>query len=448
LGSDSITNLRRNRMSVITSRARRLAVTAAAAGAALALVPAAASAAPPTPDQLADHLRFLTDQRILAMRNDFEAQREGRPANQSPVTPGEMVDTRVVDVTDPAGFLTQNGRRKINVAQSGLSSLVGVKIEVDWTARDSSNNELASQKATRFGPATLPFSAFKFEPRLIRQGLNPAASTRDRTLRARLKLTVDPPPVATLVEPLEGRVDRLDLPIDLEGATAQQIAELKKVDVGPVSKTFDLSLPVPVEALPVPNLLLAFRHTDYKVKHKGDSGFLLVVLPAGTGIAENDLAALQNTVNDVRSKANSLVGLAGFLGENLVGALGPVTEQISRYRDAARFGIRIVTTSEIRNLNSLTMIQNGRFTNDIEAEDEISALMTFGLPGTGWRLYADRGFKGSSLDIVAGSRFLTEARNLHTSVPAGTTRPTKNRKSWGDSFSSLELSSPVASFGS
>lgn len=435
-------------MSVFTNRARRVAALAAGAGAALALVPAAASAAPPTRDQLADHLRFLTDQRILAMRNDFEIKREGRVGNQNPVTPGEMVDSRVVDVTDPVGFLTRDGRRKINVAEPGFSSLVGVKIAIEWSAHDSTGRTLRREQATPFAGTTLPFSAFMFEPRLVRQGLNPAASTRARNIRARLMLTVDPPPVSVLVEPLGGQIDRLDLPIDLEGASQQQINELKTVDVGPVTKTFDLNVPVPVEALPVPNLLLAFRHTDYDIRHNGKPGFLLAVLPAGTGIADGDLGALQDSVNDVRAKANSLVSLAGFLGESLVSAIRPVKEQIDRYRDAARFGVRVVTASEIKNLNSLTMIQNGRLTNDIEAEDEISALMTLGLPGTGWRLYADRGFKGVSLDVVAGSRFLTEAPNLHSTSPAGTSRRTKVRKSWGDSFSSLDLANAVNTFGS
>jgi hypothetical protein len=70
-------------------------------------------------------------------------------------------------------------------------------------------------------------------------------------------------------------------------------------------------------------------------------------------------------------------------------------------------------------------------------------MMTLGLPGSGWRLFADRNFKGSHLDIVPGTRFLTEAPALHNSAPAGTTNRSKQRKSWGDSFSSLDLfSSP------
>lgn len=435
-------------MSIITTPIRRMVTVAAAAAATVAIAPGVASAAPPTAEQLTDHLRFLAGQRLEAMRPDFEARRDGRAVNGSSLAPGDVTDVRVVDLTDPAGFLTKKGRRKINVADSGLSSLVGLDISMSWVAQDDGGRTLPRTKATSFGATTLPFTAFKFEPRLISDSVDPSRFALNRNIRARLQLTVDLPPVSALVEPLGGDIDRLDLPIDLTGASQEQIAELKKVDVGPVSRTVELNLPVPVEALPVPNVLLAFRHTDYSLKVNGKPGFLLVMAPglAGAPVDANEaLQKVQDSVNDLRQKANSLVGLAGFLGENLVDAVRPIKQQIDLYRDKARFGVRVVAASSQGNLNRLTMIQNNAFTNDIEAEDEISALMTLGLPGSGWRLYADRGFKGVSLDIEAGSRFFTEAPNLHSSSPAGTTRRTKVRKSWGDSFSSLELARPVSS---
>lgn len=402
------------------------------------------AAAPPTPAQLSEHVRFLTENRILAMVGDFQPRRDGRANSQTPLPPGRTTNVNVVDVTDPSGFLLEKGRRKINMADTGLSSLVGVDITINWTAHDAAGQLLTREDATPFGGTTLPSLAYMFKPRLVRQGVT--RPPVERTIRARLKLTVDPPPVSVLADAVGGEIDRLDLPIDLTEASAQQKEELKKVDVGPVTKNVDLILDVPVEALPVPNLLLAFRHTNYALSHKGDPGFLLVMVPAGSGLPVDPnqaLAAVQDSVNGLRQKAQSLVGLAGFLGENLVSAIGPVKAQLDSYRDKARFGVRVVVASSQSNLNNLTMIQNGRFTNDVEAEDEISALMTLGLPGSGWRLFADRNFKGSHLDIVAGSRFLTEAPALHNSAPVGTTNRSKQRKSWGDSFSSLDLfSSP------
>jgi hypothetical protein len=231
----------------ITRTARRLLAGAlVASAAAAAAAPTGASAATSAPE-LTTQIETLVGERLNLLQDDFV------PVNPNPgnVAPGKLVEAQIRDTVDPSGFLTQKNRRKINLADTGSASLVGLDISVKWTAHNENGNPLSPNRANAFGPTTLPFASFKFAPEIIQKGL--PENILQRKLRATLQITADPPPVSKLVEPLEGQLDRLDVPIDLQGATQADIDLLKRVDVEAVERSIVVDIVIPVLPLPVPS---------------------------------------------------------------------------------------------------------------------------------------------------------------------------------------------------
>jgi hypothetical protein len=438
-----ITQSRRATASRISRRGQRLvagAIVLAAAAGAPAAAPAPAQAAVTGPEVLEQQLEELVRQRLGGLESHFQILRQAT----GDVKPGDTVGVEIVDKVDRGAgqAVLQSERKKVNLARQGFSSLAGVEIQSPrWSARVSAGDlarGLSSAQAAVVGSLTGPASSFLLAPPVVQQGAGSPPLTR--FVRLTFTPRVDLPAVRDLVKPLDGRLDLLDTDIELDGATQQQIDQLLAVDPDPVQvDNLHVDLPVPVLPLPVPNLLVACENganaNRLKIScQRGKGDWTMVVAPAGIGISST-AESVQASLDRVRLAADKLRRLAGLVFEDLAAATAPINRAINAVPRA-----KVFLFTEHENLNDLTVIQRGRFENDTEAEDTISAMMLFGLPGSRWRAFENQDFRGDHLDIVVPSgKFVVEAPELHVNAPAGTTnRSDVKRKSWGNLFSSLQ----------
>ena len=193
------------------------------------------------------------------------------------------------------------------------------------------------------------------------------------------------------------------------------------------------AIPVLVPVIPIPTILAAFLHSNFQARDGDDDGAALIVVPSNSPLAS--AAQLQSTLNTLQSTLSGLSGLAGFAG--MVLGISELTGALSAHKSA---NVQFRATDQIKNLNSITLIQNSWYENDIEAEDELSSLVLLGRDGRAVEFFKHRDFKGRSFTLTTGATFFALVRSLHASSPTvegGTiTNPSENL---GDELSSLRF---------
>lgn len=426
----------------ISRRARRVLVGTIVTGIAAAAPASAPAQAPVTGQEvLKQQLEELVRTRLNGLEQHFKIVREGGLK----VNPGDTVRVELVDTVDRGAGqnVLASQRKKINVARQGLSSRAGVEIKAPaWSARVSPGDRADALKGSQgkvLGSLTAPSTSFLFAPPVIQLKKGVRGTPLERFVRLTFTPRVDLPPVRQLVAPLDGRIDLLDVDTNLEGATAQEIEQLKDVDPDPVEvPDLHVDIPVPLLPLAVPNLLVACENganaNPQKIScQRGKGDWTMVVAPANSGLDKN-AESVQKGLSDVRLAADKLRGLAGLFFRDLAAATAPINRAIN-----ATPHVKVFLFTEHGNLNDLTTIQRQIYKNDKEAEDTISAMMLFGMPESRWRAFEDQDFRGDRIDIVVPrGKFLAEAPELHVQAPAGTSdRSNPQRKSWGNLFSSL-----------
>lgn len=181
-------------------------------------------------------------------------------------------------------------------------------------------------------------------------------------------------------------------------------------------------LPLLIPALAIPTVLAMFLHSNFQPRDGDDDGAVLVLVPEDSPF--RSLAALQPTLDTLDSAVSRLTGFARFasflLGlRDLTAALGAQPHVQFRAQDG------------IGNLNDITLIQRGFFSNDTEAEDELSSLIFLGPPGRKVECFVARRFRDGegrfdltiARSVVEGEErigleLFTAARSLHAATPA------------------------------
>ncbi len=202
------------------------------------------------------------------------------------------------------------------------------------------------------------------------------------------------------------------------------------------------AIPVDVPAIAIPTVVAFFRHSHFAARSGDSPGFVLIVVPNGSPLG--NASQVTSVLTTLRNQLNNLTSVASFaslllgVGE-LINAISAQPHVTFRKADS---------NDSIRNLNDITMIQNGMFTNDIEAEDEISSMIVVGPNGRRVSCFgARRKTHGEGFfTVVVSARLHATVRSLSaanpTSGPVGgeliVGSPAENG-TFNDMISSMEI---------
>ena len=206
-----------------------------------------------------------------------------------------------------------------------------------------------------------------------------------------------------------------------------------------------LQVRIPMIPIPLPRLVAMFRHTGFQ----GEAFFMVDPRPgcldgpclAGSG------AQFRTVVAALAQLVPEAAILNGARLQPAFSSLAPLLPPpITRFDTAFQGTFRFEPLR--RNFNDVT-IDPGTF-NDIEAEDVISSVIATGLRVTRVTLYnaRDLQFDEGDLEINVASGGLVFIANTHTDgVPANPSGAVvlHKRQSFGDSFSSGEITAPLPS---
>ncbi len=178
-------------------------------------------------------------------------------------------------------------------------------------------------------------------------------------------------------------------------------------------------------ALAIPKILALFRHPDFKPSadagtFKNGEGFVLVIVPESSVLDEKTIKTANGLANHpvLQNLESTLKTLSVF--SHLLPAGATLRELITVVRSQNNF--KIMKRDAISNMNDIEMIK-GTF-NDIEAEDETSALIFLGPPGKKFIGYQDRSFKGGQMQVTIGDELGVIVRSFYrTSGPADRRAP-------------------------
>lgn len=201
------------------------------------------------------------------------------------------------------------------------------------------------------------------------------------------------------------------------------------ITVGPLALP-DVEVQLPT--LLVPRLLALFRHRNFALTENNKEGFALLVLPTTAPSAMQNpqsasditgrLTGLITILQPILQRLNGLTATLPSFVDNATALTGFLTGLQALTGALGNFpGIAVEIADAIPNLNTLTLIQRGFFRNDIEAEDEISALIFLGLAGS-VELFNKRQFDNDrgALRITLGSNGCAVVPNLHKATPIAT----------------------------
>lgn len=281
---------------------------------------------------------------------------------------------------------------------------VPVKLEVQWSVRDSGDNPLAEQSAF-ISPSGLgaPTVDILFLPAFVElTDTVPVAPVVPRKLHAEVRLSA--------------------------GSVTTSWRDLP-----------DLTLQVPGIVLPL--VLVSFLNTNF-------TSAALVMVPAHSPLT--GVGALQNALNQVYNLIQPLSSVARFA--SFIVGLDVLTKAMAREP-------RLVfeKRDQIGNLNDIDLIKRGLLSNDTEAEDELSSMILVGPSGRGVECFNDRNFKTGEGKFTLLSRVNLHAvvRSLHakrpTSGPSGDEITIDNDPpdgwfspdSFGDELSSIRFTGQV-----
>jgi hypothetical protein len=183
---------------------------------------------------------------------------------------------------------------------------------------------------------------------------------------------------------------------------------------GDVKKEYDLP-PARLQtiSLGIPRLIALFENSNFE-------GACLIMVPEHSPLPDVStflemLAPLGNILS-VLGTFKQFAAFATGLGQ-LVSAVSVNPNIRFRVNEAKteKIGDDEVTYEGVRNLNDITLIYKSRFSNDLEAEDEISSLILIGNPGACVQCFNDRDFEGGEgwFEVKTEENFCTLVRNLH-----------------------------------
>lgn len=260
-----------------------------------------------------------------------------------------------------------------------------VAVSVTWSVRDADGNPLAEGDSF-LAPDGLasPQVVLVFAPEIV-------------------ELTASAPPPVAIQRFLHARVR-----LTAGGVTTPEI---------------DLpAVPLLIPALPIPTVLAMFLHSNFQPRDGDDEGAVLIVVPQDSPF--RSLAALQPILNTLEATVSRLTGFARFASFLL--GLRDLTAALS-----AQPHVQFRAQNGITNMNDITLIQRGIFSNDTEAEDELSSLIFVGPPGRRAEFFVAKHFRDGEgrFDLTVARRVVeggeqiglelfTAIRSLHSANPA------------------------------
>jgi hypothetical protein len=176
--------------------------------------------------------------------------------------------------------------------------------------------------------------------------------------------------------------------------TADKIVALPPSTIPVTSAEVPVEVPLSLSALEVPKVFVLFLDKNF-------GGAAAIYLPASTVFKGSSsqvqeqlfsgAGRLLDTYNTVASRLNFVT----WFGSYLAGL-----EALRKVRDVPHVDVKERKNSE-SNLNDDDFIHRSPFTNlnDTEVEDESSALLLLGPPGTQVKFFQDGGFRGGEFDV-------------------------------------------------
>jgi hypothetical protein len=294
-----------------------------------------------------------------------------------PFTEGDVTKAGVPGLI---GLLAGTFQLPLDVTET---TAVAVTVQVQWRIRDEHGQPVADAEwATGTGS---PIRGTGDPPLLAGDD---ALAALDLTLRAAFgELTLPPEPP---------RPRTVSAAIRLSAGT---------ISTGWVEVQPPVTLLVPL--IPVPTVLLLFRHKDFK-------GRVLLVVPANSPIGEPLEVPLKAALDDLRDALDALGTVAG-VATFFVGHLQTVKDAIDN-APAVIFG----KTNSESNLNDIDIETHWFPRNDIEAEDELSSVIMIAPPGRKVEAFNKRNFGTGEgqMDVVVGGELMVLSANLHSGAPA------------------------------
>jgi len=168
-------------------------------------------------------------------------------------------------------------------------------------------------------------------------------------------------------------------------------------------------LPLQVPGIAIPTVLVSFLNTNF-------TGAALVMVPESSPLV--GISTLQDTLTRVYNLLQPLSSIARFA--SLVAGLDVLTTAL---RNEPRLVFQ--KKDQIGNLNDIDLITRGWFSNDTEAEDELSSMILVGPPLRAAECFNDRSFNDDEgkYTLVARQNLHALVRSLHpmppTSGPVG-----------------------------
>lgn len=443
-------------MITTSKQAMRLATTIAVVAFALAGSTSALAATDVQEDQA---VRATTDRLVEHVRTKlrvFDDRLSLSPASGTDVAPGTKVLARVQHIDQPGSELS--GR--IFLA-AGAGAMPVRFPPTTFTPRDPATGVALTSSQAVTSPVVsagriLPDRRLVLlRPRFFQAGsASPPLLARD--IGARVPLQVDLPPLGQLASSMSSELGR-SAPDNAEelvafvfdhltpagfgtgdglckflprahpqfcGATVADLTDpdpthqglftkMSALDVTPAATRITRALSRSVDVLPlgIPSVSAWFRHKNFAVSdsraHFTSAGFVLLAVPSGTPGASTP-TELMTRLSELRQTLAKLSTLAGLA--TLPGSVDRLVARVGAYGGSA---VRILNRAE-DSLHDITMIDRTFPRNDIEAGDEISSAMAFGLPGGRWRAFVHSGFAGGAFTSGPGSStWLDERADLH-----------------------------------
>ncbi|HEV2757655.1 MAG TPA: hypothetical protein VG318_17990 [Actinomycetota bacterium] len=179
-------------------------------------------------------------------------------------------------------------------------------------------------------------------------------------------------------------------------------------------------LPLPLDALPVPELLVMFEDDDFR-------GRVLIVVPSRPqqpesveALVDALLALGQAVPSGALERTAAFAEFAGFITglKTLTGTLQGAGVKIVTAGDDDRSEIDDLNDTDLHYEPIITDL-DWHFINDLEAEDTLSSFAYLGLDNDRVRLYnaMDQDDEEGQLNITLGRLPLAFIRNLHTPDP-------------------------------
>lgn len=301
------------------------------------------------------------------------------------------------------------------------ATFIPVHSSVKWTVRDSLDARTSKDLgSSAFSDSVGPSLDFVPEPQFYELG--------------------DPTPEEILVY-LFAEVQLWTDPVEVAGVVSLPAVSLK-IPLPPI--------PVPRAPIAIPRLALLHIHASFAAHAPGvnptDPAFVpgagIVLVPGSSPLV--DMAAVFSTAQALSTTIGDLKGVGGFPA--WLTGLDALFEALQLIR-LKNF---VVAVSPVPDLDDYVLVIEDWDTNNIEGEDEVSALLCIGMPGQRTSFWNAPDFEMDKKEgyfvVEVGSTFFTKVSNLKSKVPATVPsdllfvkQPSSDDKWWSDTLSSVRF---------